>query len=132
MSSCYVFEISSISSCSTASQDLLFIGANFFPFYFHKYYDNIYYSVMFLITFCELPWKKLNDWASLGGLVVKFSMPCFSGLGSVPGCRPIPLIFQQPCCGSGSDTKKWKRGRLTIDVSSWSIFLRKKKIEWHN
>ena len=33
-----------------------------------------------------------NFWASPGGLVVKFGTLHFSSLGSVPRCRPAPLV----------------------------------------
>ena len=62
--------------------------------------------------------------ASPGGLVVKFGMLRFGGLGSVPGHRPTPLICQWPCCGFGSHTK---RGRLAAGVNSGQIFFSKKR-----
>ena len=54
--------------------------------------------------------------------MVKFSMLCFDGPGSVPG--PTPLLCQWPCCGGDPHTK---RGRMAADVSSGQNFLRKKK-----
>ena len=65
--------------------------------------------------------------ASPRGLVVKFNAFCFASPGSVPGCGPIPLIYQWPCCGGGSHTK---RGRLARDVTLGQIFLSKKEEDW--
>ena len=53
--------------------------------------------------------KNINR-ASPSGLVVKFSTLCFSGPGSVAGCRPTPLICQWACYGGSSHTKRGRPG----------------------
>ena len=58
--------------------------------------------------------EKNEFWASLSGLVVKFSMFHFSSPGLTPGCGPAPFICHCPCCGSHSHIK---RGRLATDVN---------------
>ena len=47
--------------------------------------------------------------ASICSLGVKFSVLWFSGLGSVPGCGPRPLVCQWPYYGAGSHTKEKRK-----------------------
>ena len=65
-----------------------------------------------------------NSWGWPHGLVVKVSALCFSGLGSVPGCRSTPLISSHAV--AVTHIQKRKSG---MDVSSGWIFLSKNKKE---
>ena len=65
--------------------------------------------------------QEQNLEASPGGLLVKFRVLHFSGPGLVPGRKPVPLVWQWPCCGGSSDRKKieevWQQ-MLAQDKSS--------------
>ena len=70
-------------------------------------------------------WPSVIKWESASpcGVLVKFSVLCFSGLDSVPRCRPMPLVSGHAVVVG--HTQK-NRGRLATDVSSGPVFLTKK------
>ena len=66
---------------------------------------------------------KTCKWGWPHGLVIKFSVLCFSSLGLVPGCGPTPLV----CSHAVAVTHIQNRGRLGTDVNSANIILSKKQ-----
>ena len=57
--------------------------------------------------------------------MVKFGVFCFTGLGSVPGSGPTPLVGHAVVM-----THTQNRGKLAADVSSGQIFLKQKEDDW--